>query len=140
MHRRNFFNLLPTLGIFSCMGNSLHSAITSPTYSATHTEETFPADWLDEWNRATIHPIIHSSAPEESIILHALRSHQSLTIRYHRGSSPGAQRMIRPILLFTKSDYHPTYLLAWCYTRQQQRTFNLDAIELHTASSPHVID
>jgi hypothetical protein len=55
--------------------------------------------------------------------------------RYSGGSQPGADRLVRPILLFRKIDPKldpgaqsnaPVYLLAFCRTRNEPRTFRLD--------------
>lgn len=84
---------------------------------------------LPAWQRLigqTLTRAIHTSTP--------------ITFTYQGGTTPGAIRTVLPILLFQKSPDQklhcntPTYLLAWCLTRQSPRTFRLDRIH-HL--SPH---
>ena len=98
----------------------------------------FP-DYLQQWKNQSSHPI-YTASPDDTLttqlLLH-LYCQLTLPIIYHRGTTPGQPRIILPLALIRKPLYHTNYLIAYCHTRQQQRTFNLDEIELHTDSSPH---
>lgn len=89
-------------------------------------------DFLQRWANDASQPI-YTASPDDTLTTQLLLHlyHQlPLSIIYHRGSTPGQPRIIQPLALFRKPQYHSNYLIAWCHTRQQQRTFNLDEIEL----------
>ena len=71
------------------------------------------------------------------VILEHIKSQTDFEFSYHGGSDPGNTRRVLPILLFQKfemaydADDFPShiYLLAFCRTRQQARTFRLDRVQ-----------
>ncbi len=69
------------------------------------------------------------------LILGHIENQTDFEFRYLGGRNPGNSRRVLPILLFSKielsrpaTDLHMIYLLAFCHTRQQTRTFRLDRI------------
>ena len=61
----------------------------------------------------------------------ARANQEDVTIKYFGGSNEGAERTITPITLF----HHPTdnqksYVRAHCYSRNENRTFKVDLIEI----------
>ena len=103
-------------------------------------------DPLSAWLRHPIQPVWDSPAPHLldhpddpiDVLLHCIREHDQIAIRYLGGSGPGSERLISPALLFRKlkpvpSESGPTYLLAWCHRRNELRTFRLDRMSIPVA-------
>lgn len=61
----------------------------------------------------------------------ALRN-QRVEIRYYGGSQPGKLRTISPAALFMVKDMPQAYMLAYCHTRQANRTFLVEKVDLVT--------
>ena len=101
---------------------------------------------LEAWRRLPMLPLVdfksYSSVARSDreqflgrMILGHIGSQTHFEFGYLGGSEPGSTRRVHPILFFRKfekasdhSDPPPIYLLAFCHTRQQARTFRLDRI------------
>jgi len=94
------------------------------------TEETLDPEWLVKWRAANRIPAWESSDATVHTLIRAARLNQSVTIRYHGGSSPGELRVIAPSLVFACDGFSGARVSAYCHTRRQQRTFRLDCVSL----------
>ena len=101
---------------------------------------------LEVWRRLAMRPLVDfksfSSVAQSDreqflgrMILGRMGSQTHFEFGYLGGSEPGSTRRVQPILLFRKFEMAcdptippPIYLLAFCHTRQQARTFRLDRI------------
>ena len=105
----------------------------------------FPASTLDDWLRLPMRPILDPEILPTAYqklarqLLERMTDGQPVDFTYHGGSDPGTLRRVLPVLLFQKLDPElpeidalgePTYLLAYCQTRNAPRTFRLDHITL----------
>ena len=93
-------------------------------------EENPDPEWLVKWRAAHRIPVWESGDSGIRAIIRAVRLNQSVSIRYHGGSSPGELRVIAPSLVFTCHGFSGAWVSAYCHTRRQQRTFRLDCISL----------
>lgn len=153
MHRRNFISLITaTIGLRPLADATPVAGTTSPSPSQGQPVPALPPDpveshpsleaWLrlpiqPVWDRPDLHVTDHADdfyLPLE--IINAARTGASLTLRYHGGTTPGEIRTLSPALLFVKIHpattpdpaTQPNYLLAWCHTRRQLRTFRVDRL------------
>jgi predicted DNA-binding transcriptional regulator YafY len=99
--------------------------------NTTHaTEEALDPEWLVKWRAANRIPVWESSDSTVHTLVRAARLNQSVTIRYHGGSSPDGLRVIAPSLVFACDGFSGAWVSAYCHTRRQQRTFRLDCVSL----------
>lgn len=89
-------------------------------------------EWLLQWQREPMIPIMEGRNPCEIILLIYQTLNNPITIRY-ANSSDGSNtpRSVTPILLFEKENYpDSSYLLAWCHSRNSPRVFKTTHITL----------
>lgn len=147
MHRRNFITLITaTIGLRPLAGATPVAATTSPSPLQGQPVPALPSDpveshpSLEAWLRLPIQPVWDLPPPPviydtpdavAHVLLTCIRNGESLEIEYFGGSDPDRRRSITPALLFRKPADRPDpplYLLAWCHTRRQLRSFRVDRI------------
>lgn len=89
-----------------------------------------PRLWLADWQKVRRVPLGESVHPTaQRLILAALR-HEILRIRYLSGSTPGAERVISPTMVFQVGGCGPLYVSGYCHLRGEERVFRVDRLEL----------
>ena len=89
-------------------------------------------DKLGKWKQASQSTINDPAtlSPLGKKLYSAAENGEVVKIIYLGGTSAGASRDITPVCLFRKSQYGSIYVTAYCHTRNEDRTFRLDRIEL----------
>jgi len=85
---------------------------------------------LEEWKKANRYSISesHTSCPIAKKLIKACEEEADIEITYYGGTTPGMSRTISPRRLFRVSGYDFIYVEAYCYKRQEYRTFRTDRI------------
>jgi predicted DNA-binding transcriptional regulator YafY len=89
-----------------------------------------PSDFLSSWNRSPRHPVFETSDPTLARLIEATDTGRDLVFRYFGGTTPGEVRHVSPGLVFRIQDFPATYLSGFCHTRQAERVFRVDRMEL----------
>jgi predicted DNA-binding transcriptional regulator YafY len=113
---------LPSAAVAFVVGDDVSSRKTSEC-------ETSP-DFLSSWKRSPRHPVFETSDPTLARLIEATQAGRDLVFRYFGGTTPGEVRHVSPGLVFRIQDFPATYLSGFCHTRQAERVFRVDRMEL----------
>ncbi|MGB6221505.1 hypothetical protein [Haloferula sp.] len=94
------------------------------------TPQIAPALVIKRLPLAPTYPVQESSDPTSSRFLDAIRDHETLSLYYHGGSSPGILRRFRPTELYRHTPGGPIIASGHCMLRGSTRTLRLDRVRL----------
>lgn len=89
-----------------------------------------PDELLARWKRSPRIPVLETDDPTLARLIEAAETGRDLAFRYFGGTDPGALRQVSPGLVFRIVDFPEFYLSGFCHTRQAERVFRVDRIEL----------
>jgi predicted DNA-binding transcriptional regulator YafY len=95
-----------------------------------HSPQSAPALEVRRLPLAPTFPVRESEDPMTSRFLGAIRDHETLTLYYHGGSSPGILRRFLPTELYRHSPGGPIIAGGHCMLRGSTRTLRLDRVRL----------
>jgi len=78
-------------------------------------------DWLVEWNRRPILPVVESDDPMLQRIANSVRTDSRIEFNYFGGTEPGGHRTATPLLLFVR--VRPNEIEEWLLHHYEYRVF-----------------
>jgi hypothetical protein len=89
-------------------------------------------DRLQAWKKAkrTNLQLVDVRGKKETLLLKAAKRSREIKIQYHGGRDVGTIRKVIPRQVFKVEGYRSTYLLAYDFTHDEDRTFNLNDFEI----------
>lgn len=90
---------------------------------------------LDDWKKAKRTKIPPDHSPDVRRLYEAAETGELIKVHYMGGSTPGGSRMICPKEVFQVDDYDSRiYVAAYCATRDEDRIFRLDKLQLEPSA------